>query len=83
MLFLMIAVLMLITACGETQKPGSTANSYTGSTTEQQAAPEGSANSDAEQAEENNEQNNASLRKRQIRFRSSWTSSRWMKRLDR
>ncbi|MCM3202857.1 beta-N-acetylhexosaminidase [Paenibacillus illinoisensis] len=60
MLFLMIAVLMLITACGETQKPGSTANSSTGSTTEQQAAPEGSANSDAEQAEENNEQNNAS-----------------------
>lgn len=59
MFFLIIAVFMLITACGGTQKPGSTANSSAGSTTEQQAAPEGSGDSDAEEAQENNEQNHA------------------------
>jgi len=59
MLFLLAAILMLLTACGESQKPGSTTNSSAGSNSEQPAVPEGNSESDAEEDAENNQQDHA------------------------
>ncbi|NUU76622.1 beta-N-acetylhexosaminidase [Paenibacillus xylanilyticus] len=59
MLFLLIGILLLLTACGQASKSDSTANSSAGSNTEQPAAPDDSDGSLTTGEEENsNEQNN-------------------------
>ncbi|MGF9695856.1 beta-N-acetylhexosaminidase [Paenibacillus sp. MABNR03] len=58
-LFLLIGILLLLTACGQASKPDSTANSSAGSNTEQQSAPDNNDGSLTTGEEENsNQQNN-------------------------